>query len=99
MMLNRNKRGLAVNLKSAEGRALFLRLAAKADVVFEQFRPGVVKRLGIDYYSVRAINPKILYLSLSGFGPYSPYRYVVAHDPNSRSASPRIGEDDVSMLN
>src|SRR3546814_98184 len=87
MMLNRNKRGLAVNLKSAEGRALFLRLAAKADVVFEQFRPGVVKRLGIDYDSVRAINPKIVYLSLSGFGQDSPYRDVVAHDPNYLAVS------------
>lgn len=87
MMLNRNKRGLSINLKSDEGRALFLQLAAKADVVFEQFRPGVVKRLGIDYESVRAVNPKIVYLSLSGFGQDSPYRDVVAHDPNYLAVS------------
>lgn len=82
MVINRNKRGLALNLKREEGRALFLQLAAKADVVFEQFRPGVVKRLGIDYDAVRAVNPKIVYLSLSGFGQEGPYRDVVAHDPN-----------------
>lgn len=82
MMINRNKRGLAINLKSEQGRALFLQLAAKADVVFEQFRPGVVQRLGIDYDAVRAVNPKIVYLSLSGFGQEGPYRDVVAHDPN-----------------
>lgn len=82
MMINRNKRGLAINLKSDEGRALFLQIAAQADVVFEQFRPGVVKRLGIDYDAVRAVNPKIVYLSLSGFGQKGPYRDVVAHDPN-----------------
>lgn len=87
MMLNRNKRGLSINLKSEQGRALFLQLAAKADVVFEQFRPGVVKRLGIDYESVRVVNPKIVYLSLSGFGQDSPYRDVVAHDPNYLAVS------------
>lgn len=87
MMINRNKRGLAIDLKAKEGRALFLQLAAKADVVFEQFRPGVVKRLGIDYDAVRAVNPKIVYLSLSGFGQESPYRDVVAHDPNYLAVS------------
>ncbi len=84
MMINRNKRGLAINLKAPEGRTLFLDLAGQADVVFEQFRPGVVKRLGIDYDAVRAVNPKIVYLSLSGFGQEGPYRDVVAHDPESQ---------------
>ncbi|MCC7463372.1 MAG: CoA transferase, partial [Gammaproteobacteria bacterium] len=87
MMINRNKRGLAIDLKATEGRSLFLKLAARADVVFEQFRPGVVKRLGIDYDAVRAVNPRIVYLSLSGFGQEGPYRDVVAHDPNYLAVS------------
>jgi len=85
--LNRNKRGLALNLKSEEGREIFMKLARDADVVFEQFRPGVVKRLGIDYESVKAVNPKIVYCSLSGFGQDGPYRDLVAHDPNYLSLS------------
>lgn len=91
MMINRNKRGLSLNLKSAEGRKIFMELAAKADVVFEQFRPGVVKRLGIDYEAVCAVNPKIVYLSLSGFGQEGPLRDVVAHDPNYLSVSGVLG--------
>ncbi|MDB5838481.1 MAG: Crotonobetainyl-CoA:carnitine CoA-transferase CaiB [Herminiimonas sp.] len=85
--LNRNKRGLAIDLKSAEGKEIFLKLAAESDVVFEQFRPGVVKRLGIDYESVKQVNPKVIYCSLSGFGQDGPYRDLVAHDPNYLSLS------------
>ena len=80
--LNRNKRGLAIDLKSPEGKEIFLKLARESDVVFEQFRPGVVKRLGIDYEAVKAVNPKIVYCSLSGFGQDGPHRDMVAHDPN-----------------
>ncbi|MBV7483332.1 CaiB/BaiF CoA-transferase family protein [Bordetella sp. BOR01] len=91
MMINRNKRGLAINLKSPEGRAIFLDLAKRSDVVFEQFRPGVVQRLGIDYEAVRAVNPKIVYCALSGFGQHGPLRDVVAHDPNYLSISGILG--------
>ena len=91
MMINRNKRGLAIDLKSLEGRAIFLDLAKRADVVFEQFRPGVVRRLGIDYDAVRAANPKIVYCALSGFGQHGPLRDVVAHDPNYLSVSGILG--------
>ena len=87
LMLNRNKRGLAIDLKSDAGREVFLKLAKQADVVFEQFRPGVVKRLGIDYEAIRALNPKIVYCSLSGFGQNGPLRDMVAHDPNYLSVS------------
>jgi alpha-methylacyl-CoA racemase len=80
--LNRNKRGLAIDLKSPEGKEIFIKLAKEADVVFEQFRPGVVKRLGIDYETIRAVNPRIVYCSLSGFGQEGPHRNMVAHDPN-----------------
>lgn len=87
LTLNRNKRGLAIDLKSAAGKQVFLKLATKADVVFEQFRPGVMKRLGIDYAAIRAVNPRIVYCSLSGFGQNGPLRDVVAHDPNYLSVS------------
>lgn len=71
--IHRNKRGLTLNLKSAEGKAIFLRLAERADVVVENFRPGVKHRLGIDYEAVRAVNPRIVYASISGFGQDGPY--------------------------
>ncbi len=71
--LNRNRRGLTLNLKSEEGKAIFFRLAETADVVVENFRPGVKHRLGIDYQALRAVNPRIVYASLSGFGQDGPY--------------------------
>jgi len=80
--VNRNKRSLALNLKAPEGQALFKRLAATADVIVEGFRPGVMKRLGADYETVRALNPRIVYCSLSGFGQNGPYRDYPAHDMN-----------------
>ena len=73
-MPNRSKRSLAVDLKSPTGRDLFLRLAAESDLIIENFRPGVVSRLGIDYEAVRAARPDILYCSISGFGQTGPYR-------------------------
>jgi crotonobetainyl-CoA:carnitine CoA-transferase CaiB-like acyl-CoA transferase len=72
--LHRNKRGLALNLKSEAGRAVFRRLAAHADVVVENFRPDVKHRLGIDYESLKAVNPRLVYASISGFGQDGPYR-------------------------
>ena len=70
--LHRNKRSLTLNLKDPEGKAMFLRLAEKADVIIENFRPGVKHRLGIDYDAVRAVNPRIVYGSISGFGQEGP---------------------------
>ncbi len=72
--LHRNKRSLTLNLKAAAGRDLFLRLAEDADVVIENYRPRVKRRLGIDYEAVRAVNPRIVYGSISGFGQTGPYR-------------------------
>ncbi|PSO16019.1 CoA transferase [Bradyrhizobium sp. MOS003] len=71
--LHRNKRAMTLNLKDERGLALFKRLAAKADVVVENFRPDVKKKLGIDYDSLAAINPRIVYGSISGFGQDGPY--------------------------
>lgn len=78
---NRNKRSLRLDLKSASGRAVFLRLAKNADVILENFRPGTVDRLGIGYDAVRAINPKIIYASGSAFGQSGPYAGWPANDP------------------
>lgn len=72
--LHRNKRSITLDLKNPEGRAAFLRLAAKADVVIENFRPDVKSRLKIDYPSLREINRGIVYASISGYGQTGPYR-------------------------
>ncbi len=89
--VNRNKRSLALNLKTPEGQAIFGRLARDADVIVEGFRPGVMGRLGADYQTVRAINPRIIYCSLSGFGQNGPYRDYPAHDMNYLSLAGVLG--------
>ena len=71
--LHRNKRSMTLNLKSPEGLAAFKRMVKKADVVVENFRPDVKKRLGIDYKTIARINPRIVYASISGFGQTGPY--------------------------
>jgi formyl-CoA transferase len=71
--LHRNKRSLTLNLKDADGHAIFMKLAERADVIVENYRPDVKKRLGIDYDSVRKVNPRIVYGSISGFGQDGPY--------------------------
>ncbi|MFB6206188.1 MAG: CaiB/BaiF CoA transferase family protein [Haloglomus sp.] len=80
--VNRGKRSVAIDLKSDEGHEAFMTLAAEADVVFEQFRPGVVDRLGVDYESVCEVNDEIVYCSLSGYGNSGPYRERAGHDLN-----------------
>ncbi len=80
--LGRNKRSVGLNLKEARAREAFLRLAEKADVVVEGFRPGVVKRLGVDYETVSGRNPRSVYCSLSGYGQTGPYAGLVGHDIN-----------------
>ena len=70
--LHRNKRSLVLNLKSEEGVKIFLKLAVQADVIVENYRPDVKFRLGIDYETIKALNPKIVYASISGFGQDGP---------------------------
>src|SRR5207237_5730857 len=89
--VNRNKRSLALNMKEPEGQALFKKLAAGADVIIEGFRPGVMKRLGADYETIRALNPRLVYCSLSGFGQDGPYRDYPAHDMNYLSLAGVLG--------
>jgi crotonobetainyl-CoA:carnitine CoA-transferase CaiB-like acyl-CoA transferase len=74
LTVNRNKRAICLDVKSPEGRDAFCRLAAWADVIIEGFRGGVAERLGIDYESVRAANPRLIYCSISAFGPDGPWR-------------------------
>jgi len=79
--LNRNKRSVTIDLKSEDGRALLKRLCAGADVFVQNFRPGVVERLGIDEAAIRAVAPAIVYVSISGFGERGPYAHKPAYDP------------------
>jgi alpha-methylacyl-CoA racemase len=81
-MLNRNKQGLVLDLKKPEGVEVFLRLARDADVIVESFRPGVVDKLGIGYATIAALNPKIAYCSISGYGQDGPYKDHAGHDIN-----------------
>ncbi len=76
----RGKRSLKINLKDAEGRRFFHELAKSADVLVESFRPGVTQRLGIDYQTLNALNPRLVYCSISAFGQSGPLRDKPAHD-------------------
>jgi len=95
--VNRNKKSITLNLRLEEGRHIFHQLAERADVVVEGFRPGVVKRLGVDYQTISRINPKIIYCSISGYGQDGPYHNLPGHDINYISmagALNLIGEAD-----
>jgi alpha-methylacyl-CoA racemase len=81
-MLNRNKRAMRLDLKHRRGREAFLRLAQRADVVVESFRPGVVAKLGVGYEAVKAVNPRIVYCSITGYGQTGPYAQRAGHDIN-----------------
>ncbi len=72
-VLNRNKKSVGLNMKDPRGKDIFMKLAAKADVITENFRPGVTRKLGIDYDAVRRVNPAVIYASMSGFGQTGPY--------------------------
>jgi crotonobetainyl-CoA:carnitine CoA-transferase CaiB-like acyl-CoA transferase len=88
---NRNKKSIALNMKSEAGRQIFYRLAQHADVVVEGFRPGVTKRLGIDYDTITKLNPRIIYCSLSGYGQDGPYHTFPGHDINYISMAGILG--------
>jgi CoA:oxalate CoA-transferase len=80
MSLNRGKKSITLNLKSERGKKIFFQLVAASDILVENFRPGVMDRLGFDYQRVSEINPKIVYASISGFGNSGPFREKGAYD-------------------
>lgn len=82
LAVNRGKRSLALDLKAPAGRDAFLKMAARADVVVESFRPGVMDKLGVGYAALRAVNPKIVLCSISGYGQTGPYAERAGHDLN-----------------
>ncbi len=85
--VNRNKRSLTLDLRRPEGRDLFLRLCARADVVIENFRPGTMERWGVGYAAVRAAKPDVVYVSISGYGQYGPDSDRLGYDPLAQAAS------------
>lgn len=89
--LNRGKKSLTLNLKTEEGREVFRKLAAGADVVVEGFRPGVAARLGVDHATLSVINPRLVYCSISGYGQTGPMRDVAGHDINYISYAGVLG--------
>ncbi|MBS7526072.1 CoA transferase [Fusibacter paucivorans] len=78
--INRNKKGITLNLKAKQGKALFLEMVKQADVVVENFRPGVMERLGLGYEVLEEVNEKIIYAAVSGFGSYGPYASRPGYD-------------------
>jgi crotonobetainyl-CoA:carnitine CoA-transferase CaiB-like acyl-CoA transferase len=89
--LGRGKKSIALNLKEPAAREIFYTMVKDADVVLEGFRPGVVKRLGVDYASLAKINPRVIYCSLSGFGQTGPYSNLVGHDINYIATGGALG--------
>ncbi|MCL0075397.1 CoA transferase [Dehalococcoidia bacterium] len=90
-VLNRNKRSIGLNLKHEDAREAFYKLAETTDVVVEEFRPGVSKRLGIDYQTLSGINPKIICCAITGYGQDGPYRDLAGHDINYISTAGALG--------
>ncbi len=87
----RNKKSIVIDLRRDEGREVFFRLAGEADVIIEEFRPGVVKRLGIDYEAVKEVNPLVIYCSITGYGQDGPYARLPGHDLNYISMAGALG--------
>ena len=86
-VLNRNKRSLVLDLKAEDDLKVFRQLVATADVLIENYRPGVVANLGIDYESLSAINPELIYASISGYGQSGPYKNRKVYDPLIQASS------------
>ena len=82
LALNRGKKSIAINLKSSEGVKLAKRLISDCDVLVEQFRPGVMERLGLDYNTLSHLNPKLIYCSITGYGQIGLYAHKAGHDIN-----------------
>ena len=93
MLYQRNKRSVTLDLKSPEGHEVFERLVRGVDVVIESYKPGTATRLGVDYDAARAINPSLVYCSVSGFGQTGPYSQVIGHEPNYQGLGGALGQN------
>jgi alpha-methylacyl-CoA racemase len=91
LSFNRSKKSLALNYNTVEGREVFLELLKTADVVVEQFRPGFLDKMGIGYETAKTINPKIIYVSVTGYGQTGPYAHLAGHDLNYLSYAGVLG--------
>ena len=85
--LNRNKRSLTLDLRQDDAREIVLKLAAQSDVLIQNFRPGVMEKRGLGYGDIRKLNPKLVYCSISGFGPRGPYRDMPGYDTIGQARS------------
>jgi len=85
--LNRNKKSVTLDIRRDEGRDIFLKLAAGSDIVIENFRPGTVEKRGLGYEAIQALNPKVIYCSISGFGQKGPYRDLPGYDTIGQAMS------------
>ena len=92
LLLNRNKRSMTLNLKEEKGKEILLNLVKDYDVLFESFRPGVMKKLGLDYDVIKQINPKIIYCAATGYGQYGVYSQKPGHDINYISIAGILGK-------
>lgn len=96
--LNRGKKSICINLREEKGREIIYKLVEKCDVIVENYQPGTMKKLGLDYETVKKINPKIIYCSISCFGQYGPYSRLPGYDLLAQTASGYIwGQADSSI--
>jgi crotonobetainyl-CoA:carnitine CoA-transferase CaiB-like acyl-CoA transferase len=92
--INRNKKSMILELKLPEGKEILYKLVVQADIVLEGFRPGVATKLGIDYATLKGINPRIIYCAISGYGQDGPYKNMAGHDINYQGVSGLLGLTD-----
>lgn len=90
----RNKRSMFLNMKSEGARDIFMKLVSRSDAIVESNRPGVAKRLGVDYEAVKKANPGIVYVALSGYGQYGPYASIPSHDLSFQGVAGMIPQDE-----
>ena len=98
LALNRNKKGLTLNLKTEEGREILRRLCTKADVFLEGFRPGFLESLGLGFADLQKINPRLIYCAITGFGAEGKYKHLPAHDLNILGLSGLDSQDDTGRV-
>ena len=101
VLVNRNKRGIRLDLKQSSAVRAFLDLARTADIVVEGFRPGIMDKLGIGYSQVAAVNPRVVYCSITGYGQTGPFRDLAGHDMNYAGyagAADQVGSDESTLV-